>query len=132
MTKKVCCIGVCKGMSWDEAKEFIINKHNPLFWESWVDRVWWKEDTELYDTELYDTELYDSLVKKYDNLILAGRTWIQATNADGFIHCGPAIILSSAWREKIKQGRDQYYFRDEKQIWNYLGKCWSASNIAKK
>jgi len=76
-------------------------------------------------------ELYDSLVKKYDNLVLRGRTWWEATNTDGFIHCGPGIILTSAWREKIKQGREQYYFRDEKQIWKYLCQCWSTSNIKK-
>jgi len=75
-------------------------------------------------------ELYDSLVKKYDNVVLGGRTWVQATNADGFIHCG-GIIASSAWREKIKQGREQYYSRDEKQIWNYLCQCWKTSNIKK-
>lgn len=77
-------------------------------------------------------ELYDSLVKKYDNLVLRGRTWFQATNADGFIHCGPGIILSSDWRNKIKEGREQYYFRDEKQIWAYLCQCWRTSNINRK
>jgi hypothetical protein len=53
MTKKVCCVGVCKDMTWDEAKEFIINKHNSLFWESWVDRVSWRE---LTDNEKLMTE----------------------------------------------------------------------------
>jgi ATP-dependent helicase YprA (DUF1998 family) len=25
---KVCCVGVCEDMTWDEAKEFIIKKHD--------------------------------------------------------------------------------------------------------
>jgi len=74
-------------------------------------------------------ELYDSLVKKYDNVMLGSRPWNQATNSDGLIHCNAGIICSSVWRNKIKQGRDQYYFRDEKQIWNYLCQCWRTSNI---
>tara|TARA_R110002153_G_scaffold36306_2_gene107519 strand:+ start:3210 stop:3458 length:249 start_codon:yes stop_codon:yes gene_type:complete len=77
-------------------------------------------------------EVYDSLVKKYDNLMLGPRPWYQATNADGYIHHGPGIICSSVWRNKIKEGREQYYFRDEKQIWNYLCQCWKTSNIMQK
>ncbi len=77
-------------------------------------------------------ELYDSLVKKYDNGMLGSRPWYEATNADGYIHHGPGIIYSRVWRNKIKQGREQYYFRDEKQIWRYLCECWSKSNIKNK
>jgi hypothetical protein len=47
MMKNVCCVGVCKDMTWDEAKEFIIYKHNLLFWESWVNRVSWRDFTEI-------------------------------------------------------------------------------------
>ena len=42
---KVCSHGVCEGMTWDEAMEFIIKKHDLPFWKSWVNRVEWRELT---------------------------------------------------------------------------------------
>jgi hypothetical protein len=39
---KICTLGVCKGKTWDEAKEFIIQKHDQAFWESWVKRMPWE------------------------------------------------------------------------------------------
>ena len=42
--EKICTIGVCKGKTWDEAKEFIIrtNPDGEAYWRGWVKRVTWE------------------------------------------------------------------------------------------
>jgi hypothetical protein len=41
--EKICTAGVCKGKTWDEAKEFIIrtNSDGEVYWKDWVKRVSW-------------------------------------------------------------------------------------------
>ena len=70
MTKKVCCVGVCMGMTWDEAKEFIINKHNSLFWESWVYRVSWRELTEMEEKLIAENKELKEEIKQMKEFTL--------------------------------------------------------------
>ena len=39
---KICTLGVCKGKTWDEAKEFILQENDEKWWEGWVTRVTWE------------------------------------------------------------------------------------------
>ena len=39
---RTCQNGVCTGMTWEQAKKFIIQKHSEEYWQSWVNRVIWK------------------------------------------------------------------------------------------
>jgi hypothetical protein len=69
---KVCCVGVCEGMTWDEAKEFIIKKHDLSFWQGWVNRVKWREFTSL-EVKLNKKikELEQKVAAQYTNTIVA-------------------------------------------------------------
>ena len=42
--QKICNVGVCEGMTWDKAKEFIImtNPDGKKYWKDWVNRVSWR------------------------------------------------------------------------------------------
>jgi hypothetical protein len=42
--EKICTLGVCKGKTWDEAKEFIIrtNRDGEAYWKDWVKSVTWE------------------------------------------------------------------------------------------
>jgi len=42
---RICSVGVCKGMSWEDAKEFIIttNPGGEKYWKEWIHRVSWED-----------------------------------------------------------------------------------------
>ena len=40
---RICSAGVCKGMSWEDAKEFIIRKHDEKYWKQWIHCVSWED-----------------------------------------------------------------------------------------
>ena len=45
--KRVCLVGVCKGMKWNDAKSFIIEKHSEEYWVDWIHRVKWGTEEEV-------------------------------------------------------------------------------------
>ncbi len=82
MSTKVCCFGVCEGKTWDEAKEFIIKKHDLDYWMSWVDRVKWrwedsghinikmkKENKKLKETVAHMEKRYEAVEKRYEAVV---------------------------------------------------------------
>jgi hypothetical protein len=42
---RICSVGVCKGLSWEDAKEFIIRTHpdGEKYWKEWIHRVSWED-----------------------------------------------------------------------------------------
>jgi predicted RNase H-like nuclease (RuvC/YqgF family) len=45
--ERVCLVGVCKGMKWNDAKSFIIEKHSEKYWREWIHRVEWGTEGEV-------------------------------------------------------------------------------------
>ncbi len=108
MSQKVCCLGVCKGMTWDEAKEFIINKHDVTFWGSWIDRVSWREVTEIEEKLMEDINELKLENKKNKKLAEQVRYW---KNSALFYWSGhqlgkEANSDSDVWLEALEQVED--------------------------
>ena len=45
MGDKECGVGVCAGMTWAMARQYIVRKHGEPYWEEWVSRVSWSAKT---------------------------------------------------------------------------------------
>tara|TARA_R110002096_G_scaffold343317_1_gene536297 strand:+ start:694 stop:1035 length:342 start_codon:yes stop_codon:yes gene_type:complete len=41
---KICLDGICKGKTWDEAREFIVGKQSEDYWRTWTGNVRWGTD----------------------------------------------------------------------------------------
>ncbi len=38
-----CLDGICKGKTWEEAREFIVGKESEEYWRNWTGNVRWDE-----------------------------------------------------------------------------------------
>ena len=36
-----CLVGICEGLTWNESKILIVQKHGHEYWTQWVHRVNW-------------------------------------------------------------------------------------------
>jgi hypothetical protein len=76
---KICMEGVCKWMTWDEAKEHIVSKHGEgkeeegeRYWREWIHRVSWRDNILAEpDASLNATKLIMTTQPNINNHILA-------------------------------------------------------------
>jgi hypothetical protein len=137
---KVCCLGVCEGMNWEEAKEFIIKKHDLAFWKSWVGRVTWRcEDKGVKKENNSQGILFDTMLAEYEQGVVTSqhllheqrhKTKLQEwVNGDGVIHWGPGHLIWSLWVENLEHTRAycNSHQGGRDMIRNKLCECWKYS-----
>ncbi len=145
---KLCCMGVCEGMTWDEAKDFIIKKHDMAFWKSWVNKVEWRDEDKggYWAVKKENNErrkiLFDTVLAEYEHGVVRSKQLHQPeqrhktklqewVNGDGVIHWGPGHLIWSLWVENVELTRvycnSQNGGRD--MIGKKLGECWKYSYV---
>lgn len=58
-------------MTWDEAKAFIICKHDMDFWKSWVNRVEWRELTAMEVKLMKQVKEQNTKIKELEEKVAA-------------------------------------------------------------
>ena len=135
---KICCLGVCEGMTWDQAKDFIIKKHDLAFWKSWVNKVEWRDEGKWVKKE-NNTQgiLFDTVLDEYEKCMVPpnpsiGKRKLQDfVNGDGVIHTGPGYLQWDLWDGNVELARrfcaNQHGGKE--MIWTKLGECWTYSYV---